>query len=108
MPEPVIVEVDILARRWLGADAARSFLAAMRSGVHDRVVLDEALWRRAVELDAQYAGLDLGLVDASVMAVAEERRQPVFTFDFRAFRAVRGPGRGGKWPLVVDEGDLPR
>lgn len=107
MPDPVVVEVDILARRWLGAEAARSFLEAMRSGVHDRVVLDEALWRRAVDIDAEHADLDLGLVDASVMALAEERQLPVFTFDFRAFRAVRGPGRGGTWPLVVDESDLP-
>ena len=30
------------------------------------------LLRRAVELDVQYADLDLGLVDASVMAIAED------------------------------------
>lgn len=106
VPDPVVVEVDILARRWLGADAARTFLAAIRDGVHDRVVLDESLWGRAIEIDAAHADLDLGLVDTSVMALAEERRLPVFTFDFRAFRAVRGPGRGGTWRLVVEERDL--
>ncbi len=108
VPDPVVVEVDILARRWLGAEAARRFLSAMTDGVHDRVIMDAALWTRAVEIDAAYADLNLGLVDASVMALAEEVKLPVFTFDFRAFRAVKGPGRGGSWRLVVDESDLPR
>lgn len=106
MPDPVVTEVDIVARRWLGHDVARSFLDAITLGVHERVVLDAALWRRAVDIDAAYADLGLGLVDASVMALAEERRLPVFTFDFRAFRAVRGPRRAGTWRLVVDESDL--
>lgn len=106
VPDPVVVEVDILARRWLGPGVARVFLSAMSSGVHDRVTLDTALWRRAVDLDAMHADLDLGLVDTSVMAVAEERGLPVFTFDFRAFRAVPGPFRGGSWKLVVEEKDL--
>lgn len=39
------------------------------------------------------------------MAVAEERYEPVFTFDFRAFRAVPGPEKG-TWPLVATEADL--
>ncbi len=95
-----------MARRWLGHDVARGFLDAMAAGVHDRVVLDDALWRRAVEIDASHGDLGLGLVDAAVMAVAEKLKQPVFTFDFRGFRAVRGPGRGGTWRLVVDETDL--
>ncbi|MGH8934464.1 MAG: hypothetical protein ACRDZO_28490 [Egibacteraceae bacterium] len=46
-------------------------------------------------------------VDASVMAVAESRGEPVFTFDFRGFRAVKGPDQG-TWPLVVNEADLAR
>jgi predicted nucleic acid-binding protein len=102
----VVVEVDILARRWVGAEPARRFLAAIASGVHDRVVLDDALWRRALEIDATFADVNLGLVDCSVMALAEERRLPVFTFDFRAFRAVPGPARGKNWRLVVEESDL--
>ena len=106
VPDSVVVEVDIVARRWLGHQAARAFLDAITAGVHDRVVLDDSLWRRAVEIDAAHAELGLGLVDASVMALAEERRLPVFTFDFRGFRAVRGPGRGGTWRLVVNESDL--
>lgn len=105
VPDAVIVEVDIVARRWLGPPAALGFLEAIRTGVHTRVLLDDALWQRAVAIDAAHAELDLGLVDGAVMAVAEERGLPVFTFDFRGFRAVRGPDKG-EWPLVVSEADL--
>jgi len=103
-----VTEVDFTLRRWLGPAAGRAFLAAITDGTHDRVVLSETIWRRAVAIDARYADLNLGLADTSVMALAEERQLPVFTFDFRAFRAVRGPGRDGSWPLVVSESDLPR
>jgi uncharacterized protein len=106
VPDPVIIEVDIIARRWLGGASARAFLAAIAAGVHTRVPLSDALWRRAVAVDRSYGDLNLGLVDTAVMAVAEDRDLPVFTFDFRAFRAVPGP-HGGQWPLALEERDLP-
>jgi predicted nucleic acid-binding protein len=48
---------------------------------------------RALELDAKFEGLDLGLVDGTVAAVAERRRvYRVLTSDRRDFRAIRvGP-----------------
>ena len=48
---------------------------------------------RALELDARFAGLKLGLVDGTVAAVAERRRvYRVLTSDRRDFSAVRiGP-----------------
>jgi predicted nucleic acid-binding protein len=54
-----------------------------------------------VEIDAQHADLDLGLVDATVMAIAERHELPVLTFDFAHFRATR-PATG-EWRLVVNE-----
>lgn len=53
------------------------------------------------EIDDQYGDLDLGLTDASVMAVAEREQAPVLTFDFEDFRAA--PSDSGPWTLVVDE-----
>lgn len=105
VPDPVVIEVDILARRWLGASKGRAFLGMLQAGFHTRRSITDALWRRAVEIDRRYADLNLGLVDASVMAMAEARGEPVFTFDFRAFRGVPGPDNG-VWPLVVTEADL--
>lgn len=73
---------------------ARGFLEIVSAGTHVRMPPTDALWRRAVEIDARYADLNLGLVDASVMAIAEARGEPVFTLDFRAFRGVPGPDNG--------------
>jgi predicted nucleic acid-binding protein len=48
---------------------------------------------RALELDARFAELDLGLVDGMVAAIAERRRvYRVLTTDRRDFSAIRvGP-----------------
>lgn len=48
---------------------------------------------RAMEIDARFAGLGLGLVDGTVAAVAERRRVPrVLTIDRKHFSAIRvGP-----------------
>jgi hypothetical protein len=101
VPEPVLVEVDQLLRARVGSRSARLFLAAIVDGEHTFSSLTPGLLRRAVEIDETYAALDLGLADASVMAVAERQRLPILTFDFEHFRATR-PGRGF-WRLVVDE-----
>jgi predicted nucleic acid-binding protein len=77
------------------------FLHAVADGEHTVVMPTGSLFRRAVEIDAGYAALGLGLVDALVMAIAEERRLPILTFDFEHFRATRP--RQGYWELVVDE-----
>ncbi len=57
--------------------------------------------KRAIDIDRQYAGLGLGLVDASVIALAEELGvYRLATRDLRHFSAVRlGGGRG--FELVV-------
>lgn len=101
IPEPVLVEVDHLVRARVGARAARVFLAEVAAGVHTVVAGTPRLFRRAVDIDAKFADLDLGLVDAVVMAVAERDDLPILTFDFADFRAA--PPEGGWWQLVVDE-----
>jgi len=101
VPEPVLVEVDQLLRARAGVGSARSFLSAVVAGEHDVESLSPGLLRRAVELDGQFASLNLGLTDASVMAVAERYLNSILTFDFTHFRATR-PARGF-WQLVVDE-----
>lgn len=101
VPDPVIVEVDQLARSRVGPHAARLFLAALDAGEHEVAFLTTGVLRRAIEIDRRYGALDLGLADASVMALAERRRLPILTFDFEHFRATRPPR--GYWRLVVDE-----
>jgi predicted nucleic acid-binding protein len=101
VPDTVEVEVDQLLRSRMGSYAARAFLRAMATGEHTHIAVTTGLLRRAAELDAHFADLDLGLVDGSVMALAERERLPILTFDFEHFRATR-PARGF-WRLVVDE-----
>jgi hypothetical protein len=101
VPMTVVVETDQLLRSRVGAHAARLFLASLASAEHRMAFLSPGLLRRAAEIDAQYADLDLGVTDATVMSYAERHRSPVLTFDFEHFRATR-PARG-YWRLVVDE-----
>ena len=101
VPEPVIVEVDQLLHSRVGSHAARLFLESIAAGEHSVVNISPALLRRAVQVDAAFADLDLGYVDAAVMAIAERDRLAVLTFDFEHFRATR-PAHGF-WQLVIDE-----
>jgi predicted nucleic acid-binding protein len=70
VPEPVIVGVDQLLRSRVGSHAARLFLESISAGEHSVVNVSPGLLRRAVELDSAFAELDLGYVDAAVMAIA--------------------------------------
>jgi hypothetical protein len=99
--ETVMVEVDHVLRARVGSKVARAFLEDVASGEHTPVPLSGGLLRRAVEIDGQFADLELGLADGSVMALAERDRLPILTFDFEHFRATR-PAHGF-WRLVVDE-----
>jgi predicted nucleic acid-binding protein len=101
VPDLVLVEVDQLLRSRVSTAAAHVFLGAMARGEHTVAFTSRRLLRRAVEIDSGFAALDLGLVDAAVMALAEEHELPILTFDFEHFRATRP--RRGYWRLVVDE-----
>jgi predicted nucleic acid-binding protein len=98
---PVAVETDQLLRARVRPHAARLFLASLTAGEHEVAFLSAGLLRHAVEIDARFADLDLGLADAAVMAYAERHDLPVLTFDFEHFRATCP--RTGFWRLVIDE-----
>jgi len=102
IPDPVIAEVDYFLRDRLSSAVAREFLEDIREEAYRRVILDPSLFGRAVEYDRRHADLDLGIADASVMAVAEAERASILTFDFADFRATQ-PMRGGFWRLLIDE-----
>lgn len=99
--DSVATEADHLMRARIGSHAGRAFLRSLARGQHRRGELTQPLLERAVEIDARYEDLDLGITDASIMAYAEHHRLPVFTFDFEHFRATR-PARG-YWKLIIDE-----
>lgn len=99
--DPVVVEADHLLRSRVGSEAARLFLRSLVEGDHRLAFATAGIIRRATELDARYADLDLGFVDGAIMAYAERHRLPILTFDFEHFRATK-PSRG-YWRLVIDE-----
>ena len=102
IPDPVVAECDAFLRRRDAHEGARRLLDALVAGVWIRVPLPPALFAQAAAIDAHYGDLGLGLVDASVMAVAESTGSAILTFDFRDFRAAP-PLRGGAWELIIDE-----
>jgi predicted nucleic acid-binding protein len=81
--------------------AARTFLKTTVSGEREVAYLAAGLLQRAVELNNQYADLNLGLTDAFVMAIAERHELPILTFDFKDFRATESAA--GPWRLAIDE-----
>ena len=99
--DPVIVEVDQLLRARVNRNASLAFLTAVAKGEHVVEFMTRGLMRRACDIDMKYRDLDLGFVDAAVMAYAERHELPILTFDFEDFRAA--PPEGGYWRLVVDE-----
>lgn len=90
----------------MGGGAARALLRALAGGEHTVDYLTPGLLVRATEIDAAYADLGLGLVDASVMAYAERHSLPILTFDHRDFRATESAT--GPWRIAPSEGELAR
>jgi uncharacterized protein len=90
VPALVVTEVCYLLADRIGAHAE---LAFARSLAEAELVVEPVLdsdWGRIAELTEQYLDLPLGMVDASVVALAERRGLEVIaTLDQRHFHAVR-------------------
>lgn len=90
----VLAEVDYFAIRG-GSSAAAAFYADIRAGAYDVEWWPTAAQELA-EIAFHYVDLELGLADASLVALAARLDTlDVATFDERHFRAVR-PLRGGE------------
>ncbi len=90
VPSPVMVEVDYWCRKLLGVEALEVFCADLVAGAYRWFELSVEAMARAVQLAHQYRNLNLGYVDAAVVATCElfdEDR--VVTLDRRHFGVVR-------------------
>jgi uncharacterized protein len=93
LPSLVLPEVDYLATTRLGTNVARAFQKAVIRGDFEILHNTTTDFARALEIQEQYNDLDLGLVDSSIMAIAERLCiQRIFTFDRRHFLAVKPRG----------------
>jgi len=101
----VLAELDYLLATRVSRPAERALLGQVADGVYQLESFGPDDVARANEILDQYADLDLGLADASLIVLAERHDLvDLLTLDHRHFRAVRGPG--GK-PFRILPADLP-
>jgi predicted nucleic acid-binding protein len=90
VPAPVLVEVDYLVRRDLGALVHAAFLRDITDGAFAVEELRREDYLRVRQICAKYSDADIGLVDASVVAIAERLNEPkIATLDRRHFRMIQ-------------------
>lgn len=100
VPTLVMTEVAYLLHSRLGSAAELAFGRSIERGELIVEPPAEPDWSRIVELAAEYADLGLGLVDASVVALAERLGViRLATLDSRHFSVVR-PHHAGAFELV--------
>jgi len=90
VPALVLAELDYWCARRLSSDVWLIFLDDVLAGAYRVESPTAADLARCRDLQARYRDLALGVVDASVVALAERLDEPkVATLDQRHFRAVR-------------------
>ncbi|HXI12712.1 MAG TPA: VapC toxin family PIN domain ribonuclease [Thermoanaerobaculia bacterium] len=86
VPAPVIPEVDHLLGHRLGPSARMVFYRGISEGHYFVADLKREGYGRVQELNTRYAQLDLGFVDAAVVAIAEAMQvRRIATTDRRDF-----------------------
>ncbi len=99
VPWVTLPEVDHLVSSRIGTDVARAFRQDVAEGAFVVGWGDQRDLVRAVELDRRYAALDLGLVDAVVLALAERLdAEAIATLDLRDFASVELSSGIELWP----------
>jgi predicted nucleic acid-binding protein len=105
IPAPVTAEADYLIGKRVGRAAARTFLVDLALGRMAVDCLSRSDYSVLLALADQYADLNVGLTDLSVVVLAaryETRR--ILTLDDRHFRTLR-PLQGGSFVLLpADQG----
>ncbi len=89
LPWAILPEVDYLAAEHLGTRAQDAFLDDLATGAFVVEWGDDNDVVRAREIHRKYKSLQMGLVDAVVMAIAERlRAESIVTLDLRHFGPV--------------------
>ena len=71
LPAPVVPEVDHLLRQRLGGKSQFTFYAGIVEGYYLIADLPKGAYARVAELNRRFEDLDLGFVDAAIVALAE-------------------------------------
>jgi len=87
---PTICEIDHLIGRRLGPSAMPLLLRDIEKGAYKLADLTLLDFPRVRELMERYADLDVGFVDAAVLAIVERLNEPkLATLDRKRFGAMR-------------------
>jgi len=90
VPTLVLSELDYWCHERLGPDVWLRFLGDLLAGAYRAQTPTQADLKRCHDLQSTYADLHLGVVDASVLALAERFEEPkLATLDHRHFATVR-------------------
>ena len=90
IPSPILVEVDYWLVKLGGTQVWTDFVADITRGAYRLTHPSDTDLARAAELENTYRDLDLGLVDASIIALCERLNETtVATLDHRHFSVVR-------------------
>ena len=90
VPAPAVAETSWMIEDCLGPAAESVFVASVAAGELVVVDLDQDDYRRCVELIDTYADMGLGLVDASLVTIAERLRvSTIATMNRSDFLVVR-------------------
>jgi predicted nucleic acid-binding protein len=90
VPAAVLIEVDYWLLKLYGPEPWQTFVEDIANGAYRLHPLSPQTLTRAAKLEQEYPSLDLGLVDASVIATCEELDESkVATLDRRDFAVVR-------------------
>jgi predicted nucleic acid-binding protein len=86
LPAPVVPEVDHLLGRRLGARSQQAFYAGIIDGYYLVADLPRDSYARVAEINQRFADLELGFVDAAIVALSETLGLPrIATTDRRHF-----------------------
>jgi hypothetical protein len=89
VPAPVVPEVDHLLGVRIGREARRLFYRGLVEARYLMVDVPQERVRRVAEIDAQFADLELGFVDAAIVALAESLAvRRIATADRRHFEPL--------------------
>lgn len=90
LPSPVLCEVDHLIHSKFGAAIMPAFLRRIRTAEFDVEEIQREDLGRTIELMERYADLDVGFVDAAVLAIVERLGEPkLATLDHRHFSVMQ-------------------
>ena len=90
IPAPVLPEVDYLSSERMGPGPMIALLRDVERGAYTVADLVAEDYGRVREVMDRYADVDVGFVDAAVLALAERLREPkIATLDHRHFSVLR-------------------